>query len=186
MVSTFNSLLTYVNGPSFSLAVTGAYFSYVALETVNLTLENFSVQNGTEYGLLASSINGLLINSSSFARNSLFYSNRLLCTRTTCNGGNAVIVYSELTNCNNEYLTYSANIINSNFSFSIGSSPRNNPTSGLLIDLHHCNNYFVDILLDSVVAYGNIGTLGANIALISNKFAELIQIHNEQYIEYKS
>ena len=161
----------FANIRSF-LATTGAYFSYVALETVNLTLENFSVQNGTEYGLLASSINGLLINSSSFARNSLFYSNRLLCTRTTCNGGNAVIVYSELTNCNNEYLTYSANIINSNFSFSIGSSPRNNPTSGLLIDLHHCNNYFVDILLDSVVAYGNIGTLGANIALISNKFAE--------------
>ena len=148
------------------------YFSFVALETVNLTLENFSVQNGTEYGLLAYSINGLLINSSSFANNSLFYSNRLLC-RTTCNGGNAVIIYSELTNCNNEYLTYSANIINSNFSFSIGSSPRYIPTSGLLIYLHHYNNYFVDILLDSVVAYGNIGTLGANIALISNEFANL-------------
>ena len=162
----------FANIRSF-LATIGAYFSFVAIETVNLTLEKFSVQNGTEYGLLAYSINGLLINSSSFARNSLFYSNRLLC-RTTCNGGNAVIIYSQLTNCNNEYLTYSANVINSNFSFSIASPAESiaTYTSGLVIHLYHYNNYFVDILLDSVVAYGNIGTYGANIALISNEFAE--------------
>ena len=151
-----------------NLVTTTSYFSFFAAKTVNLTFENISIQNGTEYGLLAVSINGLLIDSSSFARNSIFHSNRLLC-ETTCDGGNALIAY--LTDCNNEQLTYSANIINSNFSFSIGASTQYVPSSGLLIFIDHANSYFVDVLLDSVVAYGNIGTLGANIALVSTQFA---------------
>ena len=143
-------------------------YGTVALALVHLYnshLRNISVQNASGYGLVSINCFNLSIENSSFYHNQYTIEDCSLLGYVFCPGGNAFISYTDL------YLTatslpltgsHSVEIIRSNFSF--GLSIQYGIGSGLKIEANNADfSYRINILIDGVVTYANIGILGANL-----------------------
>ena len=141
--------------------------SLAIIETRDVYLEYVSVQNGSGYGLAAVNGYGMTINFSSFSQNNLntYYNS---CKLLRCHGGNAAILFTNPPSCPQSSQTYQVKVLNSNFSFGVDLfAPSGGiATGGLGIFMEQTNGIFgVDVVIDSVTAYGNTGMAGANIGL---------------------
>ena len=150
----------------------GAFFfqvSLLAIEVDNFTLQFMSVQNSSGYGMFV--INGydVSISHSSFSNNTFVTP----CALLVCRGGNAGLGYTNpITTHTTPGLMhpsttkFKVTISYANFSLGVdlyGASSGGFSASGLFICMEQ-SVYGVDVLLDSVVAYGNTAQEGANIA----------------------
>ena len=152
--------------------------SFVAIEVYDLSLQFVSIQNSSGFGLVVINGYGVSISDTSLSQNNYrYYTYVTPCTGLYCYGGNAALLY---TNPPSAYMTqdecptaidYQVSISHTNFSLGVnmyGTTPFVGfglavNSGGLFIGMEQ-SLYGVDVLLDSVVAYGNTGLLGANVA----------------------
>ena len=152
--------------------------SLVIIEVYDLSLQFVSIQNSSGFGLVVVNGYGVSISHSSLSRNN-YYTFVTPCTRTYCYGGNAALLYT------NPYAVYQnpgsmcptatnykVSIFRTNFTFGVnlyGTTPFVGfglavTAGGLFIGMEQ-SLYGVNIVLDSVVAFGNTGLVGANLAI---------------------
>ena len=129
--------------------------------TTNVNLYKISIQNSTDFGLFSFNTLGFSISYSSFAGNNLEGHHN--CTLNSCHGGNAGIMYTTLSSCNNRFNIYSTSITHSNFTFGYDSSFYSTASaSGLAFYMEQSDYYGVEFQLDSLVLYGNTGIHSVN------------------------
>ena len=149
--------------------------SVVLIEVTNVAINFVSIQNSTGFGLVV--VNGytITISYNSFARNN-YYTLDNPCTN--CFGGNIALLYTNQRDAYNSQspcptpANYQLTISHSNFSYGVNVGDSGSlvyvgrglgfTAGGLFIGMEQ-HLYGVNVLLDTVVAYGNIGLLGANI-----------------------
>lgn len=142
----------------------------------NLTMLTCSIQNSRGYGLLGLNVLGnSLIARSTFLANNQYMVNVTEClenttidSRTTCNGGNALFLYEDLLECPESVTDYS--LVIDSCVFALGTSILGGTLPELLISRGtgigialSQTSYGVDVHLNGVLAYGNIGLAGANV-----------------------
>ncbi len=150
----------------------------------NLTLSLFLVENSTGYGLLAFNVLGIsVVKNSQFSFNNYYTLNSQACltallypkleTIQDCMGGNALFVFSELTECHKNNRTHILLIENSTFSYGVD-------LTGKVRKLRRCPNdnvvfggagisakiaptsYKLEIILDGVYSIANNADSGPN------------------------
>ena len=156
-------LASFFNRPTASYTE-HAILSFISV--ANLTLDRVSVVNGTEYGLLAFNAFDVVINDSSFSGSNWRNQCNESANSRTCYGGNAAFYFVALTGCPSQ--PYFVNITNSNFSFGMNSQ---HLSGGLRFLMLQGRSVRVDVTLNSVVAYNNIGDLGANLQYETSSLA---------------
>ena len=141
----------------------------------NVKMKSISVQNGSGLGLFLQNAFNVLIVDSSFAQNQHQPGN--------CTKGNAYLKYSYTEDTKT---WYRIDIVRSNFSFGLnngcdtaGFSPI---TSGGLSIQTDNTPYKLQINIDSVFLYGNIGYFGGNLAIYNTGHLSLIM--NNTSISY--
>ena len=167
--------LPLFNYTSFVAPMLRTNMSVVMIEVTNATIEYVSIQNSTGFGLVV--VNGytITISYNSFAYNN-YYTLDSPCTN--CFGGNIALLYTNQRDAYNSLSTcptpmnYELIISHSNFSFGVNIDHSGSrlyvgrglgyTAGGLFIGMEQ-RLYGVDVVLDTVVAHGNIGLLGANI-----------------------
>ena len=136
-------------------------FAFAMIHSNSITMQDVSVQNSTNYGLFCINALNMNISYSSFAGNNL--AGHENCTVNSCVGGNALLVYTSLENCMNQFNTYFAHVYNSNFSFGYDDGVYTlESASGLSFVMSQGDNYGVDVRLDSLILYGNTGIVSGN------------------------
>lgn len=140
-----------------------AHAALAFLSVTNLTLDHVSVLNGTEYGLLAVNALDVMISDSSFSGSNWRRQCSELADLTDCYGGNAMFYFRRHRKCCSH--PYFINIRSSNFSFGLNSQDM---SGGLGFSMLPGPSVGIDVMLNSVVAYGNIGKTGANLLYITS------------------
>ena len=132
------------------------------IEMQDVLLDKISIQNSTNFGLVAINTFSMTISHSSFAGSNLNnYSN---CTLNSCVGGNALLVYKTTNECRAKFTVYSINVQYSNFSFGIDTGNiQYTSASGLSIFMDQMDHYGVNIELNSLVLFGNTAVNCANL-----------------------
>ena len=111
----------------------------------NITIDHVSIQNGTGSGLLVETDGvDLIITDSSFTKCYL---------NGNFEGGNIVIMYNDPLACDPQTFVYDLLIINTNVSLGDSQSKQSTGITILLLQ----RTFSLAILLDSVIAFGNIG-----------------------------
>ena len=158
-LSSQNSILYYFNSP----------VALGFIEVVGLDISEVSIQNSTGYGLLAINALDANIADCSFAKNNIHCANGDFDTDTNCYfGGNIAMLYTNLFDCASlAGGIYELNILHTNISLGYSQHMPNSSvhySSGLNINLGHSPVYGMDVVLYSVVAYGNTAAFGGNVA----------------------
>ena len=142
----------------------------------NVTMKWISVQNGSGLGLFLQNAFNVLIADSSFAQNQHQPGN--------CTKGNA---YLEYVDTKDTETWYGVDIVRSNFSFGLNDECYTDGfsyatyTGGLSIGMHS-TAYKLQINIDFVILYGNIGYIGGNFAINTNGNLSLVM--NNTSISY--
>ena len=111
----------------------------------NIAIDHVSIQNGTGNGLLIETDGvDLIVTESSFAQNYIY---------GKFEGGDVTILYTDPHNCNPRNRVYKLLILNTNVSFGNSELKLSEGISIYLLQ----GSYGVEILLHSVIAYGNKG-----------------------------
>ena len=139
------------------------------LEVYLMQMKDFSIQNGSGYGMLV--INGfdMVVETSSFAQNNVqVYHDNFQCT--SCRGANtAFFFFPPVWNCNQGLANYTLELQSTNISLGVDAlapSPSISTGGGLTIYLAQGDTYAVSVKLDTVTSYGNSALAGANIGFI--------------------
>ena len=150
---------------------------YVSLCIINVQgckIENFGILNGTGFGLIATNAFNTTVYNSTFSGNN-FYSTVLCHSNTNtseCSGGNAVFSYvnPQMTNDSKIMEIFHLTIKSSNFSFGYNlNSTKYFAGGGLSIYMEQTACFGVDVTLDNIVAYENVGGQGSNIIFITSE-----------------
>ena len=142
----------------------------------NVTMKWISVQNGSGLGLFLENAFNVLIADSSFAQNQHQPGN--------CTIGNA---YLEYIDTKDTKTWHRVDIVRSNFSFGLSDEcytdgfSYNTNTGGLSIGMHS-TAYKLQINIDFVILYGNIGYDGGNLGIITTGHLSLVM--NNTSISY--
>ena len=143
-------------------------FALAIVHSNIITMQDVSVQNSTNYGLFCINALNINISYSSFAGNN--WVDHENCDVNSCVGGNALLVYTSLENCTNQFNVHSVNVYNSNFSFGYDNGVYTlESASGLSFVMIQGDNYGVDVRLDSLTLYGNTGILSGNFRYLVSK-----------------
>ena len=134
----------------------------VLFRTLDVKIEHVSIQNSTGYGLFAINAFNTRVWHSSFAYNNLVNFNN--CESSQCIGGNALFVYTiMISECDEMPAVYQLDITNSNFSFGFDNSSFSLiSASGLAVYMEQIDAFGINVLIDSVVLYGNSGINSCN------------------------
>ena len=133
------------------------------IESKDIVLEHVSIQWSLDYGLITVNSYNINITHSSFAYNNIQNYGASCIKRTNCSGGNALLIYTQPTQCNTDFETYNTRISFSNFSFGFDSNLYSRFTSsGLAIYIEQADSYGINHFINNVTFYGNSGALGAN------------------------
>ena len=144
----------------------------------NVTMKWISVQNGSGLGLFLQNAFNVLIADSSFAQNQRHPGN--------CTKGNAYFKYIDTKDTET---WHRVDIVRSNFSFGLNDGcytytagfSYNTNNGGLSIGMHN-TAYKLQINIDFVILYGNIGYIGGNFAINGNGNLSLVM--NNTSISY--
>ena len=154
-----------------ALKETGIYKTSVSFfEVAGVLISNFSIQNTTDYGLLAINMFSSTITSSSFAVNN--FNTSIECVQNsniTCGGGNALFAYTNswIAECFGQSNTFSLIIEHSNFTHGFKLDDTTIFTGGgLSVFMEQTVDYEVSVFTDNVIAYDNGGRIGGNINFI--------------------
>ena len=134
----------------------------VLFRTLDVKIEHVSIQNSTGFGLFAMNGFNTCVSHSSFAYNNLVNFNN--CESSQCIGGNALFVYTiMISECDEMPAVYQLDITNSNFSFGFDNSSYSRiSASGLAVYMEQIDAFGINVLIDSVVLYGNSGIGSCN------------------------
>ena len=153
-----------------ALEETGIYKTSVSFfEVAGVLISNFSIQNTTNYGLLAINMFSSTITSSSFAVNN--FDTSIECVQNsniTCGGGNALFGYTNSWfECFGQNHTFNLIIEYSNFTNGFKFDDRTIFTGGgVSIFMEQTVDYEVSVFTDNFIAYDNGAIIGGNINFI--------------------
>ena len=158
-----------------SLLVTLLYdVSLCIINVQGLKMDNFGILNGTGFGLIAVNAFNTTVYNSTFSGNN-FYSTvlcRINASSSKCSGGNAVFAYvnPQMTIDHKIMEIFHLTIKSSNFSFGYNlNSTIYFGGGGLSIYMEQTACFGIDVTLDDIVAYENVGGQGSNIIFITSE-----------------
>ena len=172
-----NDFYSYMADIHTFVSNSGNFFSSLfVIEVRNLVYQEMSIQNTSNFGLVAINVFNSSINSSSFAINNIeafeTSDNCSAIGEFNCSAGNLLIMYtySWILKCSAVSMKAELEIKHSNFSYGFGNtrySHFNSFGGGVTVFLDQGDAYYINVSMEHVVSYNNTGQLCGNVNFLT-------------------